>query len=106
MNNIYFFNHFNNLINTYKKTHENIDDLIKYNFKYNKDIGENEKNIISKYNELNIFLNRLFDNINIISHDVNKYINDNCLHDWTMDIIDIDPEQTMQIKYCIHCGKT
>ena len=34
---------------------------------------------------------------------INKYIYDNCDHEWTDDTIDIDVEQSQQIRYCYKC---
>ena len=34
---------------------------------------------------------------------INKYISDNCEHEWVDDYIDIDVEKSQQITYCCKC---
>ena len=34
---------------------------------------------------------------------INKYISDNCEHEWVNDTIDIDVEKSQQITYCYKC---
>jgi len=34
---------------------------------------------------------------------INKYISDNCEHEWIDDTIDIDVEKSQQITYCCKC---
>ena len=34
---------------------------------------------------------------------INKYISDNCEHEWVNDTIDIDVEKSKQITYCYKC---
>ena len=43
----------------------------------------------------------------IIVSSIEKYLHDNCKHlEIIEDYIDIDPEKSMKIKYCNHCGLT
>ena len=31
---------------------------------------------------------------------------DSCSHEWVFDLIDIDPDRSMHITYCVLCEKT
>ena len=39
------------------------------------------------------------DNLIIMNHFLKKY----CEHQWTTDSIDIDPDRSQYIKYCLNC---
>jgi len=107
MNNIYFFNQFNNLLKTHKETHVNINNLIDDKLKYNnEDIKENEKNIIYKYKDITNICSIIFDKMNSLSTEIDNYLNENCSHVWVIDTIDTDPEHSTLIKYCSNCSTT
>lgn len=107
MNNIYFFNHFNNLLKTHIETHKNINNLIDDKIKYNgEDIKDNENHIINKYKDLSVISSIIFDKLSKISNDIDEYLTKNCQHVWTIDSIDIHPEHSTLIKYCTNCNTT
>ena len=60
--------------------------------------------------EAKIHIERLASNkrtpeYNAIISSINHYLKRNCKHENIIeDSIDINDEQTQQIKYCIHCG--
>ena len=37
---------------------------------------------------------------------INSYINVRCNHEYIDDLIDIDPDRSKNIRYCIHCEHT
>lgn len=104
MNNIYFFNHFNNLLKTYNDNHKNINNLIKDKMNDNTVLSQNELYVINKYNDINDILELFLDNVSSISNDIKIYLKENCSHEWTTDFIDIDSERNRQIKYCNYCS--
>ena len=107
MNNIYFFNQFNNLLKTHMETHKNINHLIDDKIKYNsEDITNNENNIINKYKDLTVISSIIFDKYSKISNDIDEYLSENCQHVWTIDSIDLDTEHSTLIKYCTSCNIT
>lgn len=107
MNNIYFFNHFNNLLKTHTQTHKSINNLIEDKVNNHSDeINDKENNIINKYKDLGVICSIIFDKLSGISHDVDKYLSENCQHVWTFDSIDIDPDHSTMIKYCSICNTT
>lgn len=107
MNNIYFFHKFNNLLKTHSETHKNINNLIDDKIKYgSEDITEKENDILYRYKDLSVICSIIFDKISTLSNDIDKYLDENCQHNWTFDSIDIDPEHSTLIKYCINCNIT
>lgn len=107
MNNIHFFYKFNNLLKTHSETQKNINFLIDDKLKYgNEDVTEKENSILHKYKDLSVICSIVFDKIHDLSNDIDKYLDDNCLHNWIYDSIDIDPEHSNLIKYCINCNTT
>lgn len=110
MNNIYFFSHFNNLLKHYTDTHSNINKLISDKITHN-DLNEtklkdNEISIINKYKDLRDHSDLLFNGIESVSKEINNYLNDNCIHDWETDYIDLNIEKNERIKYCNICNIT
>jgi len=110
MNNIYFFYHFNNLLKTQIQTQKDIKHLIDDNKKefaqQNKQMNEKEFGIMDKYKDLLSSSELFLTNLSVISNDIKDYLYDNCTHDWTVDIIDINPDISKQIKYCNYCEST
>ena len=37
---------------------------------------------------------------------LNHFLNQNCFHDYVDDFIDVDPDRTRKITYCIKCMMT
>jgi len=105
MNNIYFFNRFNHLLNVYNQTHKEINELIKdKSTYYNEDITKKETSIMDKYKNMNAISNDFFEKILSIEKDIKQYLNENCHHEWIVDTIDIDPDYTTQVHYCHNCN--
>lgn len=104
MNNINFFNQFNQLLNNHVQTHKDINHLIHNQMELSTNEQQDKHTIINKYIEMNDILNIFLNNITMISNDIKTYLNENCKHNWTTDYIDIDPEKTIQIEYCDICN--
>lgn len=107
MNNIYFFHNFNNLLKTHAETNKTINNLINDKLNnYKEDVSDKENNIINKYKDLNVICSIIFDKFTAISGDIDIYLKENCQHDWSIDLIDVDPEHSALIKYCTNCNTT
>lgn len=104
MNNIYFFNHFNNLLKQYSTNDENINNLIKDKTTNGDILTQNELYIIKKYKDLHDISEQFLHKVSTISNDINNYLKENCNHDWNTDFIDIDLCHSKQIKYCYYCN--
>lgn len=87
-------------------THDNINKNILDKINDNNGLTHKELYIINKYKDIKDNAELFFNNILSISNDINKYLNENCNHNWEIDYIDIDPETNKQIKYCNVCNIT
>ena len=74
-------------------------------------LNVNEKSVeFSKQaKEINDLLNQKNDHIKLLqllNEKITQKLTFNCIHDWTTDSIDIDPDTSKTIEYCTICKKT
>jgi hypothetical protein len=79
---------------SYKLGNHYNDDVLPFIVKYNKFFIDNS--MISKYVQL-------IENHETIIKDIDRYLKNNCIHEWITDYIDIDCEKTQKIIYCSKC---
>jgi|688.fasta_scaffold1859273_1 hypothetical protein len=84
------------LINTVKEIHRKLTDIL----------TQNELNLLLpeyKGFDLHISQEDYTEELNKCINNINKVVYNQCHHNWIVDDIDIDPDRSIQIKYCEVC---
>ena len=60
---------------------------------------------------INVFENQeiyddLIINLEVLKNEIQTHIKNNCEHEWINDSIDIDPDRSRDICYCVKCDLT
>ena len=63
------------------------------------------KNYLNMFNDVNTY-NELITNLETLKSFFEDKIKNRCEHEWTDDLIDIDPDRAEQICYCVKCEVT
>lgn len=106
MDNIKYFIEMRYILQDLKRLHNRI---IEHNDNVNiiKGINNQEYELINdfKYICKNIDIDKI-NKITLTTEKITDHLYNNCHHLWESDVIDINIEQSMQIKYCTICEST
>jgi hypothetical protein len=85
----------------YNKIIENLDTIIE-SFQDIIELNELSNPVFNLEINKNYFLEKKYE-INYLKEECDKYIFNNCKHDFVIDLIDIDPDTSKNICYCKIC---
>lgn len=81
-------------------------DLLDNNYFETKYTDEIFKQYLNVYNDDNETFNELLSNLDMLKINIQDKIKNMCNHEWINDTIDINPDRSQNICYCVKCEVT